>query len=391
MGDSDHDVSPILFYKRIQEPFGRRRFCQFALESLASCAGAPMYTHARLRTIFLGFFAARILSQQEAFLKSGPYSLRGHVIVRDSQSDGILEVKLFRDINREIASVNVYSSEWFRFRGLSAGTYFVVVNTPGFEIVRQRVDVGDVHGETFLTIFVESKIVQVRSPGFSIDEYEDNIMDVREFLSPALSSEYERAMEDFNNADYDAAQTRLEQIAQSSPGSYDAHKYLGMAYQKLDLFEKAEAAYEAASVIRPASIVPLLLLGNIYFLEAATNPEIDVSTKRLVLAEGIENLAKAVRLEPNATLAHYILGLLYFEAAFYEEAEESLLRTLELEPRLSRANLALANVYIRIEKWQDALARIDTFMSSNTGEVSQEVLEIRSRIEMAVSRGMTRE
>jgi tetratricopeptide (TPR) repeat protein len=171
----------------------------------------------------------------------------------------MLEVKLVRDINREIARVNIYSRESFRFHGLSAGTYFVVVNTPGFETVRQRVDVGDVHGGTSLTIFVESKNVKVRSPGFSIDEYEDNVIDVREFLSPALNSEYARAIEDFNSGDYDAAQTRFEQIVQSSPRSYDAHKYLGMAYQELSLFERAEAEYKAASVIRPTSIVPNIL------------------------------------------------------------------------------------------------------------------------------------
>ena len=54
-------------------------------------------------------------------------------------------------------------------------------------------------------------------------------------------------------------------------------------------------------------------------------------------------------------------------------------------------NLALTNVYIRLEEWQDALARIDTFISSTGGEISEEVLEIRSRVETAVSRGISQE
>ena len=40
-------------------------------------------------------------------------------------------------------------------------------------------------------------------------------------------------------------------------------------------------------------------------------------------------------------------------------------RSVELDPRLLDARLALANVYIKIQEWSNAIVQLDAFLASN--------------------------
>ena len=71
----------------------------------------------------------------------------------------------------------------------------------------------------------------------------------------------------------------------------------------------------------------------------------------------------------------------HYKAARFAEAEASLQKALEIESRLRWARIALANTYMRQQRWKEALAQFDAYLKefpqvSNRGEVE----EARQRI-----------
>jgi tetratricopeptide (TPR) repeat protein len=86
---------------------------------------------------------------------------------------------------------------------------------------------------------------------------------------------------------------------------------------------------------------------------------------RQILDQSLDSLEAAVKIKPDAAFAYYLMGIAYYRSAFYEDAEDNLKRSLLLEPRLAYARLALANVYMRLYEWPDALKQLDAYLEEN--------------------------
>src|SRR5204863_5350710 len=99
---------------------------------------------------------------------------------------------------------------------------------------------------------------------------------------------------------------------------------------------------------------------------------------RTILNEALGSLNAAVKLKPDAAFAYYLLGVTYYRSAFYEDAEDNLKRSMELAPTLTYARLALANTYIKMQEWSNAIAQLDAFLATNPRpEVRAEVEQTR--------------
>src|SRR6185295_17024983 len=102
---------------------------------------------------------------------------------------------------------------------------------------------------------------------------------------------------------------------------------------------------------------------------------------RTILNEALGSLNAAVKLKPDAAFAYYLLGVTYYRSAFYEDAEDNLKRSLDLAPGLNYARLALANVYIKIQEWQNAIAQLDGYLATNPRPESRaEVEAVRAKV-----------
>ena len=64
-------------------------------------------------------------------------------------------------------------------------------------------------------------------------------------------------------------------------------------------------------------------------------------------------------------MAYYFLGTAYYRSSFYEEAESNLKRSLEMDPHLGMGRLMLANLYIKQQRWANALEHLDAYLSEN--------------------------
>jgi Tfp pilus assembly protein PilF len=75
--------------------------------------------------------------------------------------------------------------------------------------------------------------------------------------------------------------------------------------------------------------------------------------------EAIQELYKAIELDPNHKLAHHLLGFIYFGRREFPEAERQFKTALEIDGRFFDARTNLGALYLAQERWQDA---IDTFL-----------------------------
>ena len=133
--------------------------------------------------------------------------------------------------------------------------------------------------------------------------------------------------------------------------------------------------------MKPTSAAPLVNLGSLYLQEAEASGRQGSSVVRTILNEALGSLNAAVKLKSDAAFAYYLLGITYYRSAFYEDAEDNLKRALELAPGLSYGHLALANVYIKIQEWSNAIAQLDKYLASNPRPESRaEVEAMRAKL-----------
>jgi tetratricopeptide (TPR) repeat protein len=109
---------------------------------------------------------------------------------------------------------------------------------------------------------------------------------------------------------------------------------------------------------------PLVNLGSLYIEEADLEKD-NAQTSGRILDQALDNLEAAVKLNPRSASAYYLLGLANYKSSFLEEAESAFERAHDLNPRLTRINLLLANIHWRQGKWPDVIENIDAYLKEN--------------------------
>ncbi len=69
---------------------------------------------------------------------------------------------------------------------------------------------------------------------------------------------------------------------------------------------------------------------------------------------GIAHLEKAVKLYPNYTEAHLLLGTAYMDGQQFDKAEREIRRVLEIDPKTAAAHFTLGEIYRRQKKYDTA-------------------------------------
>jgi Tfp pilus assembly protein PilF len=201
--------------------------------------------------------------------------------------------------------------------------------------------------------------------------------------------EFEKARNDRSQNNNFRARKRLEEIVKSAPDFYEGHKVLGTVYSELKMFREAEAEYNKARQLKPRSAAPLVSLGSLYIQEAEASsgmnqgiPVVLLKTDLGVILDDARSvLLEAIKLRPEASFAHYLLGIVAYRTADDANAEKYFRRALEIEPRLNWAQIGLANLYIRQGKWKAAIEELDTYLEDFPNAVNRpEVEAIRQKV-----------
>jgi tetratricopeptide (TPR) repeat protein len=269
----------------------------------------------------------------------------------------------------------------YRFTGLTRATYFVVVKLEGFQEVRQRVEVV---GETVMNVILDFQEERIVKPRTDLSGEELGVVDISELsrtYPSRVTDGLKTADKDMQAGNYAKALLVLEDILGQTPDIYQGQRMLGMVYQKLGRYRDAESAYKTAVDLRPTSAAPLINLGSLYVEEALANESKGSSVVRAILNESLASLTAAIKLKPDAAFAYYLLGVTYYKSAFYEDAEEHLKHSLQLAPDLSDARLALANVYVKMQEWQNVIAQLDAYLFEfPKSPIREQVLTMREKV-----------
>ena len=276
----------------------------------------------------------------------------------------------------------------FEFRDVElspAEFHYLVVEAPGFEIYKERLDYQvDRRRGGFVSVALSPE----RLAAADTDDGALRVVDLGQLLAEIPEEarrEYERALEEVNDGDHQEAAERLERVVALAPDFYDGYDALGAAYLSIGRHSEAEAALGRALELGPGAVRPLLNLGALsYQVGEAHLQESRFEEAGEAFVRAIGFLEEAIRREPTAALAHQHLGSALYRVGQYEGAESSLHEALRLNPALEDVRLILINVYTRQQRYDDALEQLDTWVDDNPRSDRLSALErLRGQIEAA--------
>ncbi|HZI51560.1 MAG TPA: tetratricopeptide repeat protein [Terriglobia bacterium] len=309
------------------------------------------------------------------------FSISGQVIVPIPSFQQMFEVLLLQNAEQLVQATVADSQGRYRFSGIPRGTYFINVKIEGFQEVRQRVDVGSESIINIILDFEEERNVKPATDFSGEDAEIVSVSDISKAHTPAVLEKMKSAEKEMQGGNFAKAVPVLEEVVREAPEFYQAHRTLGTAYQKLARYRDAESAYRTAADLRPGSAAPLINLGSLFIEEADASASQGSAAVRGILNEALASLNAAVKLKADASFAYYLLGVTYYKSAFYEDAEDNLKRSLQLAPDLIEAHLALANLYVRIQEWPNAIAELDAYLSKSAkSPMRDHVQAMRSRV-----------
>ena len=208
----------------------------------------------------------------------------------------------------------------FRFRGLEAGGYTVVVDAgKEYEVYRETVSIDREASRGGRTIQVNAQL-RYRADA----------------SNPAFAGVPKNALEQYQKGTAAAQKGNTKEAVQFFsqavtfyPGFTQALNDLGVQYLKLLKWDKAAETFDALVKLKPKDSAAQLNLGIALFNE-----------KKMEEAE--THLREAIKLSPNGPTAHYYLGLTMVSLKRYPEAQKE----LELAISNGGENLALAHKYL---------------------------------------------
>jgi tetratricopeptide (TPR) repeat protein len=324
---------------------------------------------------------APVLQARQQLNRVPFFAISGQVIVPVPGFQQMFEVLLLQNVEQLVQATVADSQGRYRFTALSRGTYYIHIKIEGFQEVRQRVDLSSDSIVNIIMDFQEERTVVPRTDFTGEDAEVVDISDLSKTHPAVVVEKMKAGSKEIQSGNFAKALPLLEEVVRDAPDFYQAQIALGTAYQKLARYRDAESAYRTAADLKQTSAAPLINLASLYIEEADASTSQGSSVVRGILNESLASLNAALKLNPDAPFAYYLLGVTYYKSAFYEDAEENLKHALKVAPELIEGHLALANVYVRIQEWSNAIAELDAYIeASPKSVVRDQVQAMRSRV-----------
>ncbi|MEM6726553.1 MAG: tetratricopeptide repeat protein, partial [Bacteroidota bacterium] len=140
-----------------------------------------------------------------------------------------------------------------------------------------------------------------------------------------------------------------------SPSLSLVYNNRGIAYKDNQQIDLAKADYERAIQVNPADAKTFTNLGNLQFLSNDFNG-------------AIQNYTKSINLKADSESSWSSRGAAYASLGNYNQAEQDLLKALEINPTHNDAlrNISMVNFYQ--QKWAEGINRSKTYLNLNPGD-----------------------
>ena len=336
-----------------------------------------------LVTFFLSSASAFSQTANNQQKRSEDLVIRGKLVVQNQHDfDERVEVRLEKSSAQALQTTYTDTSGNFEFHNLAPGAYYIGVTKEGFEPVHQVVEIFNNFNSYSVTIFLSKPAVEFRDKPTGVDAADPDIVDLsqmKENFPKKAVQDYEKALDEKQKGKLESAVKLLEEAIQIAPTFFHAHNNLGIVYQMLKRFPDAEREYKRSHELSAKTERPLVNLGGLYIEESKENRDKEAQGK--LLDQALDSLEEAVKLNPRSAVGYFLLGQANYQSSFFEEAENAFKKTLDLDPRISSARLMLANVDVKLERWNDVLTNIDAYLKENPKASDRASVEqMRARI-----------
>lgn len=284
-------------------------------------------------------------------------SISGTVMNTSNMPLQRMRVELQDEVEMSISQTYTDGAGHFYFRNLSQGTFTVKVHSDA----------------TYMGRSIRVTLYQARAGGGYHQEQVDIVIKSREELKkpsvPGGNTGATFAQEVPDNARkiYDRAVKQLENPKQADEGFaslkealkvfptyYLALERLGVEYVKRQQYEPARETLLKAREVNPTGAPALYVLGVSQFYLRQLQEASDSLSRSLQLAPD----------SPNAALAHFYLGLAYWNTGKHADAEPHLKKCYELGGNTipPDVHMHLAQFYSDKKRYKDAAEELELFL-----------------------------
>jgi tetratricopeptide (TPR) repeat protein len=202
-----------------------------------------------------------------------------------------------------------------------------------------------------------------------------DITEITQQYAKAAVEEYEKALGDARKGDRAAALARLQAAIKIEPTFFNARNSLAILYHQMKQYRDAEKEYLEAQRLNPRAVATFVNLAGMRIEEALGYATENPMASRGILNDALKSLHEGLRVEPRSVQAQYLVGVVYYMTSFFEEAETHFKKALEYSgDRMLFARLALADVYIRIQEWDNVVVQLDAYLQRNPFGQNRELI-----------------
>ncbi len=232
----------------------------------------------------------------------------------------------------------------FKFKGLLAGTYSLIITIPRVGEQSKTIEIGpsfaDSKGKIDIRIIFERR-PETLSKTVSTSELS---------ISDDAKAEYRKAHACLERSDSACAVARLQKAIKLAPGFAIALNVLGTIEYRTRKYAEAEHHFRQALEQEPDSYPPLVNLGGALLSQEKWQ-------------ESLSYNLLAVRARPDDALAHAQLGQSYYALGQLDAAEVALKNAKALDPsHFSYPQLALARIYLQKQNPEQATLEMEEFL-----------------------------
>jgi Tfp pilus assembly protein PilF len=242
----------------------------------------------------------------------------------------------------------------FGFNGLPANLYHVVINEKEYQRIEESVAIDPISSPTrLLTIFLiplDAKKAQVSSAMKGGNTHLVASTEYIQHLPKPARKEYEKGVRSDQDGKPDEAIRHYQKATELAPDFYEARNNLGSDLLSKSQFPEAQQQFEEVIRLHPSDAAGYFNLGNLYLL-----------THQYEKALGW--VKQGLSRQPDSAFGQFLQGSIYARVGGAEEAEKALRRCLELDPLMSKAHLALANLYMQEKRSSDAASELREFLA----------------------------
>jgi Tfp pilus assembly protein PilF len=280
----------------------------------------------------------------------GLYVIQGTLVFPSgTRVDRPIKVRLSTPMRGEISTMTDTNGR-FLFRRLSPGNYTIIIDGgESYENVNEQTNIIQAGRSIGSTEQIIPILIRLKTKAADSMRPEVVHAELAGVPKPAVDL-YNGALKLAQEGKNKAAIEKLNQAISAHPNFMLAFNELGVQYQKINEFEKANEALQSALKISPAAFAPLVNQGIVL-----------VRMKRYADAEVV--LRAALKENDKSAVAHYYFGRALAYLGRFDEAEKELTAAVTLGgDQMKEAHRYLGAIYHARGDTPRAIAELETYL-----------------------------